>query len=187
MDSSAAALQLVYHIHQARLGRRRLAQLTHSTEMSVRTELERLRARGFVRLDHSGVSLTDAGLQRFAPLLGFVHSVADVVLTSLYIDRFALAAHLAAVEPGPVWTLRDASIREGATGLLLLQFGPDGWSFAHNGEPIHTRNVRDAETIGSTFPDSAPADLLLISAGPVPRSAGLGLWQVVLTLLARQP
>ena len=184
MEESVAALQLTYHISRARLGRRRLGLRTGLTEMTVRIELERLRDRNLVRLQRSGAELTPAGRRRFAGFLEPIRSVAEVELTSLRVGDIGLAAHLAAGDTAPVWALRDEAVREGATGLLLLRFGPDGWSFAHNGEPIHLHNPHDATTMDTTFPDPREGDLLLIASGPDLKRAGLGLWRAVSTSLA---
>jgi hypothetical protein len=184
MEESVAAVQFAYHIGRSRLGRRRLALRTGLTEMAARIELERLRDRKLVVFGRSGVALTAAGRRRFARFLEPVRSVTEVELTSLRIDDVGLAAHLAGGKTGPVWTLRDAAIREGATGLLLLRFGPDGWCFAHDAEPIRRRNPQDATAIDETFPDRRKEDLLLIASGPDLGRAGLGLWRVVLTVLS---
>ncbi len=183
MDESPAALQLAYQISGARLGRRRLAHRTGLTEMSVRTELDRLRDRKLVRLQRAGVDLTPAGRRRFARLLDPIRSVAQVELTSLRLDTVGLAAHLAAREADPAWALRDEAIREGATGLLLLRFGHASWSFAHDGEPIAPDNPEDARTIEAAFPGPSAGDLLLIASGPDLKRAGLGLWRAVLAVL----
>jgi DNA-binding transcriptional ArsR family regulator len=184
MEESVAALQLAYHISLARLGRRRLGLRTGLTEMTVRIQLERLRDRGLVRLQRSGVELTTAGRRRFGKFLEPIRSIAEVELTSLRVDDVSLAAHLATGDTGPVWALRDEAVREGATGLLLLRFDPDGWRFAHNDEPIRLHNPQDTTTMATIFPDPHPEDLLLIASGPDLRSAGLGLWRALLTVLA---
>lgn len=183
MEESVSALQLAYHISQVRLGRRRLALRTGLTEMTVRIELERLRDRGLVRLRRSGVELTPAGQRRFARFLEPIRSVAEVVLTSLRVDDVGLAAHLAAEETRPAWTLRDTAIREGASGLLLLRFGGGHWAFAHDGESIRLRNPHDAGTIEAAFSDPREGDLLLIASGPSLACAGRGLWSAVTTAL----
>lgn len=182
MEESIAAVQIAYYVSKWRLGRRRLALWTGLTEMAVRTELERLRERGLVRFRHSGVELTPAGRRRFARFLEPIWTLAEVELTSLRVGDVCLAAHLRDREVDRVWALRDAAIREGATGLLLLRFGSDGWSFAHNGEPIRIDNPEDAGTIDAAFPDLQEGDLLLIAFGPDLRRAGLGLWHAVLTV-----
>jgi len=183
VEESVSALRLAHHISTSRLGRRRLALRTGLTEMTVRIELERMRSRGFIRLRRSGAELTTSGRRHFGPLLDPIRSVAEVELTSLRVGDISLAAHLARSKMGPVWTLRDEAVREGSTGLLLLRFGRDGWSFAHDDEPIRPDNPEDTRTIDTTFPEPSEGDLLLIASGPDLRSAGRGLWRVVLTIL----
>jgi hypothetical protein len=183
MQESVAALQLAYHAGRSRLGRRRLALRTGLTEMSVRIELERMRERKLVKIERSGVELTSAGRRRFAPFLEPIRAIAEVRLTSLHVDDVALAGHLASGKTDPAWTLRDAAIREGATGLLLLRFGPDNWCFAHDDEPVRLHNPQDAATIRTAFPEPHPNDLLLIACGPDLGSAGRGLWRALLTVL----
>ncbi len=182
----AIALQLAYHITTARLGRRRLATQTGLSEMAVRIELERMRDRGFVRLLRSGVELTAAGRRHFRVLLRPIVRVGSVGLSpSLRLDDVGLAAHLTVGATDSVWAVRDAAVREGATGLLLLRYDPGGWAFAHDGEPVGLRNPRDAEAIGAAFPDPGDGDLLPVAFGPDVKGAALGLWRAVLTLLAR--
>jgi hypothetical protein len=178
---SVVALQLVFHVGQARLGRRRLAIRTGLSEMTVRLELERLRELGFVRLRRSGAEFTRAGREHFAPLFDRVRAILELELTSLRLDAVTLAAHLEAPERSPVWTIRDRAIREGATGLILLRFGPgpEGWSFTHNDEPIEAQNPRDAAAIVAALPAPCVGDRLLIVSGPDRRRAGLGLWRVI--------
>lgn len=183
MEESALVLQLVYHIQEARLGRRRLAAMIGSTEMRVRAELDRMRDRGLIELDRNGASLTRLGCQQFASLLGFTRAVTPLDLTTLRIDTVALAAHLAPVDAGPVWSLRDAAVRIGATGLLLLRFHAERWCFAHNAEPIALRNPEDAALLASTFPNPRAADILLIVSGPDLATAGIGLWHTIPVLL----
>ena len=183
MKESVVALQIAHHARFARLGRRRLAERTGLTEMVVRIELERLRERGLVELSRAGVSLTAAGRRRFRSLLDPIRAVASVELASLRVDRVALAAHVARREVKPAWTLRDYAIREGASGLLLLHCGADGWAFVHDDEPVRTRNPEDAEVLESSFPDPSPGDLLLVASAPDLRHASLGLWCVVLSVL----
>ena len=151
--------------------------------MAVRIELERLRERGLVELDRAGVSLTAAGRRRFRPLLDPIRAVAPVELGSLRVDRVTLAAHVARRETEPAWTLRDHAIREGATGLLLLYYGADGWAFVHDNEPVRVRNPQDAAVLESGFPDPSPGDLLLVASATDLRHASMGLWRVLFSVL----
>jgi len=184
LEESVAELYLAYHINRERLGRRRLALRTGLTEMAVRIELERLRDRKLVRLERSGAKLTPAGRRYFARFLEPIRSIGEIELTSLRVDEINLASHFASHETGSVWALRDAAVREGATGLLLLRFGVHGWAFAHNDEPIHLYNPEDALTIGTTFCGPLRGDLLLVASGPDLKQTGFGLWHAFLTVLA---
>jgi len=183
MDDSAMTIQLSYHIHRARVGRRRLANVTALPEMGVRTELERLRSRGFVRWDRSGVTLTPSGRRHFAVALHAIHDVRAVELETLQLGFTSLAAHVTVPARHPVWALRDVAVRGGATALILLRWEGSGWLFAHNAEPVAKRNAADAETLASRFAGAEPGDLLVIAFGLDRRSAGLGLWRALTALL----
>jgi len=184
VPDSVVAAQLAYFIDREPLGRRRLAQKTGLTEMAVRIELERMRDQQFVTLGRAGVELTLPGHQHFAPILDRVRAIEPVDLTNLRVDTVALAAQIVGKTRDPVWSLRDTAVREGATGLLLLRFGPDGWAFAHNEEPARLQNRLDAETLETMFPGAAPDELLIIVSAPGRGPAGLGLWRVLLAVLA---
>lgn len=185
MERSAAALQLAYYIRDSRLGRRRLATQTGLTEMTVRIELERMRDRKLVKLERVGAELTSAGRRHYADLLERVVLVAPIELTrSLRLGDVALAARLTSGKSNPVWALRDAAVRGGASGLLLLRFGAGGWLFAHDGEPVRLRNPEDADRIDAAFPHPDAGDLLPIVFGPNLKQAGLALWHTVIALLS---
>ena len=176
MPESGTTLQLVYHVGLEGLGRRRLAESTGLTEMTVRLELERLRERGFVDLKRAGPELTTQGRQYFSPAFERIVAVRALELTTLRLDEVALAAHSFFKQTPPAWAIRDVAIREGATGLVLLRYGGSGWAFTHDDEPIRLRNSHDALVIETAFPDPACEDGLIIASGPDRRLAGLGLW-----------
>jgi len=182
VTESSSALQLAYHISRSRLGRRRLARVTGLSEMAVRIELERLRERRLIRLDHAGVELTDEGRPHFAPLLDRIREIRELHLTSLRLGAVALAAHITTQERTAAWLLRDLAVREGATGLLLLSWSCSEWRFAHDEEPIRLRNPKDAEAITQVFPNPEDADRLVVAFGPARQQAGLGLWHVLTEL-----
>lgn len=182
--SESVALQLAYYVSVARLGRRRLALQTGLSEMLVRIELERMRDHGFVKLTRSGVQLTAAGRRHFCALLGPIVRVAPIELSpALRLDDFVVGAHLTSGAMDSTWAVRDAAVREGASGLLLLRYGPPGWAFAHNGEPVGHSNPQDVEAIDLAFPDPGDGDLLPIAFGADIKGARLGLWRVILALL----
>jgi hypothetical protein len=176
---SILTLQLVYHIGQASLGRRRLSTCTGLSEMRVRLELERLRERGLLILRRSGAGLTGAGRRHFALLFDRVRAVREPELSKLQLDEVTIAALLAAVKTSPAWVHRDQAVREGAAGLVLLRFRSNHWCFAHNDEPVHLRNPQDAAAIESSFPERRDEDRMILAFGPDRLRAGLGLWRVV--------
>lgn len=177
MELSTTALQIAYLLRCECLGRRRLAERMGVGEMIVRRELERLRQSGWVQCDRSGCRLTQAGERRFAPVLPPVRRIEEVDLRGLSLDALHLAAHLDRVSEVPhAWILRDAAVREGATGLLLLRRAGDEWSFSHNAEPVRTRNPGDAERIDATFPEVGRGDALLIVSGPDRPTCAAGMW-----------
>lgn len=179
VKDSATALQLAFHVGHSHFGRRRLALCTGLSEMAVRLELERLRGLGLVRFLRSGTELTRAGQAHFASLFERVRAVLELELTSLRLDHVTLAAHITIAESSPAWTIRDRAIREGATGLVLLRFSPEGWKFSHNNESVADQNPRDASTIETMFPKSYSGDRLILVSGPDHRRAGLGLWHAI--------
>ncbi|MGB2982816.1 MAG: hypothetical protein WBC63_03010 [Candidatus Bipolaricaulia bacterium] len=179
MSESGTTLQLIYHVGLEGLGRRRLAESTGLSEMTVRLELERLRERGYVDLKRAGPELTNQGRHHFAPVFERIGAVQALELTTLRLDAVALAAYSFLKESPPAWAIRDVAIREGATGLVLLQYSESGWSFTHDDEPVRLRNAHDALTIETAFPDPACEDGLIIASAPDRRLAGLGLWGAI--------
>jgi DNA-binding transcriptional ArsR family regulator len=183
VHESPVTLQIVHHVRSSRLGRRRLAERTGLTEMTVRIELERLRDRGLIELPRAGVVLTSAGCRRFGPLLDPIRSVERVNLDTLRVDDVALAARVARRAVEPAWALRDHAIREGATGFLLLRLNTCGWAFIHDEELVQARNPGDAAMLESVFPEASSGDLLLVTSAPDLRRASLGLWGAILAVL----
>jgi len=152
--------------------------------MVVRIELERLRDRGLIRIERSGVELTDMGSAYYETLLEPILSIREVALTSLRLGVAALAAHTAIPECSAAWVLRDLAVREGAMGLLLLSRSDSRWRFSHDGEPIEIQNPEDAATIERTFPAPKDADRLVIAFGPTLQQAAQGLWHVLAGLVS---
>jgi len=187
MGFSTTALQIAFMLRDERLGRRKLAERSGLGEMVVRLEVERLRDQGLIQLDRAGCRLTPKGIRRFGPLLNPVRRVIPVDLIELRMDGVHLAAHLIAHRAGfldgpSAWTLRDAAIREGATGLISLSWSGTDWTFAHNAEPVRTLNPKDAERLAETFPEPGPEDSLLVAAASDPVSCSSGLWAVIRAL-----
>jgi len=179
LPESGTTLQLIHHVGLEGLGRRRLAELTELSEMTVRLELEHLRECGFVDLKRAGPELTSQGRRHFAPIFEQIGAVRALKLTSLQLDDVALAAHSFFEGTPLAWAVRDVAVREGATGLVLLRYGDCGWSFTHDDEPVRLRNTHDALTIETAFPDPAYEDGLIIAFGPDRRHAGRGLWSAI--------
>jgi DNA-binding transcriptional ArsR family regulator len=179
VTESGTILQLAYEIARSRFGRRRLAESTGRTEMSVRLDLERLRDEGLIELRRIGTKLTAAGRRRFAALLRDVLDVRPLALTTLAVDDGCVGGWVRSVDLASAWVARDVAVRGGATGLVLLRFESDGWAFAHDGEVVQERNPADAEALGASFPSPEPGDLLLLAFGPDHASAGRGLWALL--------
>ena len=180
MDRSITALQLAFLLQEERLGRRRLADRTGLSEMTVRLELENLRDRGLVRLDRSGCTLTDEGLRAFSPVLNPVVKVMPLELSGLRIDDISLAVHLRMRRNAPAaWQLRDEAIREGASGLIMLSRQNDEWIFSHDKEPIRVQYLSDARQLEQSFQDARPDDQLMIVSGPDRTVCAQGLWRAI--------
>ncbi|MCK5827407.1 hypothetical protein KAH43_02685 [Candidatus Bipolaricaulota bacterium] len=183
MEHSIAALQLAFLLQEERLGRRRLADRTGLSEMTVRLELEQLRSRGLVQLDRQGCELTDEGLRLFSPVLKLVVKVLPVELSGLRIDVFNLAAQLRGIAPIPAaWKLRDEAIREGASGLIMLREQEGEWTFSHDQEPIRVQYVNDAERLDQSFQKANLNDFMLIVSGPNRNACTRGLWRAIWVL-----
>lgn len=183
MTHTATTLQLVYYVEREGLGRRRLAERTGWSEMTVRLELERLRNEGLLELSRAGPRLTALGRRRFGPSFRRIRDVRSLDLTSLRVDAACLCGHVREGETPNAWIARDAAIRAGASGLILLGFGEDGWTFAHDGEPVDGQNPGDAERLRTAFEGAETGDVLLLSFGPTAAAAGRGLWVLLADLL----
>ena len=184
MQSSGTTLQLVYEIGLRRLGRRRLAESTGLSEMTVRLELERLRERRLVDLRRAGPRLTLSGRAHFARLFEAIRDVRPLLLDTLRLDVVGLAAHIRSEAVPPAWVARDIAIREGATGLILLRLESAEWAFTHDAEPIRLRNPVDASTLDEAFRDLAERDHLVVSFGSSRLGAGRGLWSALAQILS---
>jgi len=184
LTQPATTLQLVYYVEREGLGRRRLAERTGWSEMTVRLELERLRNEGLLELPRAGPRLTPLGRRRFGLSLRRILDVRPLELTSLRVDAACLGGRMREGETPNAWIARDAAVRAGASGLILLGFGEDGWTFSHDGEPVDRKNPGDAERLRASFEGAKPGDVLLLSFGPTAEAAGHGLWALLADLLA---
>ena len=188
--------QLVWALNRKTLGRRTLVARTGITESTVRTHLNKLRRAGLVKMAKAGTSLTAQGLEAFSALWAGVRWVGALPLepstSALALDRHNAAALVAgaADKLKESWRYRDAAVREGATGALLLIKRPEGWAF---GDEPHPQPL----TLGARYPEDAahveralseagarpqPGDALLVAFGPDPQAARAGLWRVIVEL-----
>jgi DNA-binding transcriptional ArsR family regulator len=166
------------------LGRRTLVERTGITESTVRTHLTKLRRAGLVRMAKAGTLLTARGLEAFAPLFENVRWTGSLSLSELALDRHNAAALLTdtAEEFKESWRYRDAAVREGATGALLLVKRPQGWAFSDEPLKLAERYPEDAAQIEKALPQAEPGDALVVAFGSEPREAQDGLWRVIVEL-----
>lgn len=184
--ASPAELELIYLISREKLGRRRLAQRTGLSEMRIRLELDKLRGSGYVTLDKSGVTLTDKGKRQFYLVLHKVRKVSDIDLSIDVEGLVCQAAVLSYFASRPAWFYRDLVIRQGASALMMLCYGQEGWFFIDSGELFGVRNPDQEHLIGEAFGVGKKGDLLLIVSAPDVKSCGLGLWKVVGEILSEK-
>jgi DNA-binding MarR family transcriptional regulator len=179
--------QIVHALDSSPLGRRTLVQRTGITEMTVRTHLNKLREAGYVTMAKGGTALTPAGRAAFETLLERVRHVAALKLKDLALDRYNAAALLRRVGDGfrESWRYRDAAVREGASGVLLLVQRADGWRLSDDPAPLGRQNPRDAAYLERVF-DAQPQDGVVVAFGPTPRAARGGLWSVLVEFLPIQ-
>ncbi len=175
--------------HPRPLGRRTLVQETGITEMTVRTHLNKLRSAGLVQMAKAGTSLTAPGREAFAPLKERVRWVGALALRDLALDDHGAAALLrsSSQELKESWRYRDAAVREGATGALLLVRAEGGWSFSDEPLPLGERYPEDAALLERALSRAGvraqEGDALVVAFGPEPSTARRGLWRVVVELL----
>ena len=171
------------------VGRRTLVRRTGITEMTVRTHLNKLRDAGYVKMAKAGTSLTAQGLEAFAPLKRRVRWVGAPALRALALDDHGAAALLRSFSEKLTegWRYRDAAVREGATGALLLRRDEEGWTFSDQPLPLRERYPEDAALLDNALSaaDVRPqeGDALVIAFAPEPSTAQRGLWRVVVELL----
>ena len=182
-DHRPTIYQLVYELHKQPLGRRTLVARTGITEMTVRTHLNKLRASGLVTMAKGGTVLTAHGRKTFAQLLERVLYVGELQLRDLALDRHNEAVWIRGAGGAfqESWRYRDAAVREGATGALLLIHGPRGWRLSDDVKPLATQNPQDAEHLQRMLP-ALPGDGAIIAFGPTRAAACRGLWSVLVDL-----
>jgi len=186
---AAITYQLVYLLSRGAQpqGRRMLARWSGLGEITVRQELERLRASGLVEMGKQGTWLTPSGRERFEGLIAAVKAVEELSLTELALDRFNVGALLAGAGPldpaGGIWRYRDLAVQEGASGAILIAVAPEGLKFCDSGELLAARNPKDAVHLQESFPEREAGDLLVLVSGPDRRRAHLGLWRIIAAIL----
>ncbi|GEM_PF-445482 len=167
------------------LGRRSLEQRTGITEMTVRTHLNKLRAAGYVKMAKAGTALTAQGQEAFATLKERVPWLGPLTLRDLALDRYGVAAILRNFpqELKESWRYRDAAIREGASGALLLVRTEGGWAFSDEPLSLAEQYPQDAALLERALPFSGAEDALAVVFGPEPSASRRGLWRIVVELL----
>lgn len=189
---AAITYQLVYLLSRRShpQGRRALARWSGLGEITVRQELERLRASGLVEMGKQGTWLTPSGRERFGELIAAVKAVEELSLTELALDRFNVGALLAGVglsprtlAPSDIWRYRDLAVQEGASGAILIVVAPEGLKFCDSGEPLAVWNPKDAAYLQESFPGREEGDLIVLVSGADRRKAHLGLWRIIAEVL----
>jgi len=174
--------RLVYALDQRTLGRRTLVERTGISEMTVRTHLNKLRRAGLVKMAKAGTTLTPKCLETFEKLFECVISVGELELEELALDHHNAAAVVRRLETlRESWRYRDAAVREGATGALLLVKRPDGWGWCEDPTPLGEQNPHDAPYLEHCV-KAHPGDGLIIAFGPSVEPARRGLWSVLVEL-----
>lgn len=185
LGNLATVYQMVHALGEGRpLGRRTLVRATGITESTVRTHLNKLRGAGLVKMGKSGTTLTSAGVEAFETLFQRIGPVVELDLTELALDRHNAAAPLRQGEGAlrGSWRYRDAAVREGATGALLLVKHAHGWTLSDDVIPLADRNSRDEAAISRALA-ARDGDGLAISFGPSRTMAMFGLWRLITELV----
>lgn len=175
--------QLIYTLDGHALGRRTLVQRTHITESTVRTHLNKLRALGYVTMAKGGTALTPSARSLFSTLFERVPCVSVLKLKDLSLDHHNAAAWIRHVRDAfhESWRYRDAAVREGATGALLLLRRPEGWGLSDDKRPLAQQNPNDAAHLQHVFA-AQPGDGAVIVFGSTARAAQSGLWRILVDL-----
>jgi len=181
---SALYFQLLYALHDQPLGRRTLVEKTGITEMTVRTHLNKLRDAGLVSMAKSGTELTDKALNGFGEILGAIDKVAEVSIEPLSLSTANVAAHIQGHAEAADRTLhfRDAAVRAGATGAILLIWDGEGWSFSEDADALRENNPRERDLLSAQF-EGRSGDVLVIAFGSTMPIAQAGLWNVIAEMM----
>ena len=176
--------QIAHALDGRALGRRTLVRQTGVTESTVRTHLNKLRDAGYVEMAKAGSKLTAQGWDRFRPVLEQVRPVPEIGLYGLSLGGHQAAAVVDSLEADLPTTLRlrDAAVREGASGALLLVRRGNDWALSDDDRPLRERDPVDAEHIANVTRDRA-GNSLIVAFGATPQVARMGLWRIVVELL----
>lgn len=175
--------QIAYHINQSVMGRRTLAQKTGYTESVVRTQLEKLKNKGWVKMSKQGTELTGEGKKHYREVLDKVKEIKSLNLRNLRVDQFNLACRMKGGEEIKTWSLRDLAVTEGATGAVLISCENGKLRFADSDQNLSTQNPQEAKVIKEAFPDRKDGELIVIVFGPNKGKAKKGLWKIITELL----
>ena len=183
LEFSPLALQLIFILKDKKLGRRTLTSRIGSSESEVRTTLDKLRNKQFVKMDRSGTELTAKGQDYFYPLLDSIEKIANLELRELAVDEFNKGALLNSISlEEKTWFYRDLAVREGATGAILISCEGE-LSFLNTGENIGEQNPTDEKELIRKFPNWEEGQLIVVTSAPNQKKADIGLWRIVNNLL----
>lgn len=183
MSNEKLNSQIAYLINQNIMGRRTLAQETGYTESVVRTQLEKLRDSGWVKMSKQGTELTEEGKRRYREVLEKVREIKSLNLGKLRVDKFNMACRMEESEKLKTWSIRDLAVKEGATGAVLISCINNQLRFADSDQNLSAQNPGDAKVIKQAFPDRKNGELIVIVFGPDERKAKQGLWKIITELL----
>lgn len=179
------ASQLIYWLNQEITGRRTLVKRTGLTESTVRTHLNKLKAKKYITSSKAGVALTPSGRRAFKLVLERVKEVCALDLKELELDRFNNAAFIEGAGcPEELWKYRDLAIRAGATAALFLNHVRGDLHFADTGHKVSVHNPKDAHHIKKAFKAITAGDLIVIVFAAQRAEAHKGLWEVIRKLLS---
>ncbi len=175
--------QIAYLISQNIMGRRTIAGDTGYTESVVRTQLEKLKDKGWVKMSKQGTELTGEGRRRYQEVLEKVREIKSLSLGKLRVDQFNIACRMEAGEKLKTWSIRDLAVKEGATGAVFISCMNNQLKFADSDQNLSERNPQDADAIKGAFPDRKNGELIVIIFGPDKGKVNQGLWKIIIELL----
>ncbi len=175
--------QIAYLISQNVMGRRTIAQVTGYTESVVRTQLEKLQDKDWVKMSKQGTELTAEGRRRYREVLEKVKGIKNLCLGKLRVDKFNMACRIEVDEKLKTWSVRDLAVKEGASGAVFISCINNQLKFADSEQNLSEQNPQDANAIKEAFPNRKSGELIAIVFGPDKGSANQGLWKIITELL----